>query len=110
MLVLMVILPVFAYDHHLVFLLPALAALWEEIRAGRLGGGWPAALAGAYACLAIPQETHKALYSLVETAPDPFGAPLRGLVLEGKLFAACVVLAACVVAVRRLRPSSPVPT
>jgi hypothetical protein len=98
--VLMVILPVFAYDHHLVLLLLPLAALAVPIASKRLGARWLVPLASAYVCLALPRAVQEGAYALLKTAGGLSGALLRGFVLEARLMAACVVLVACVAAAR----------
>jgi hypothetical protein len=102
--VLMVILPTFAYDHHLVFLLLPLAALAAAIESRRLGARWLVALSAAYVCLAVPRAAQEAALTLMGLVSGPAGRVLRGLVLEARLLAACVVMAACVAAARRESP------
>jgi hypothetical protein len=51
--VLMLITPVFTYEHHLVFMILPLAALGTVIVRGRLGKRWWLPSAAAYGCLAM---------------------------------------------------------
>ena len=99
--VLMVILPSFTYEHHLVFLLLPIVALAASIASGRVAIGWQIALAAAYIVLAAPRSLQQASYDLARSVPDPMGWLLRGVILEVKLVAALVLLAACAASARK---------
>jgi alpha-1,2-mannosyltransferase len=85
--VVMLLLPVYTYEHHLVWSLPAVVAVALAVRDRRLGPGWVPLVAFAVVVLAFDLQDLKALRNSL-----PRG-PLMGLVQELK-FVALVVLGA----------------
>lgn len=98
--VLMVILPVYSYDHHLVFLLLPIFALAVAVESRSLVVRWYLPLTIAYLCLAMPRSVPEAAYDMTRPMQGPLGSLLRGAILEARLAAACIVLAGCLAAAR----------
>jgi len=95
--VLIVISPVYTYEHHLAMLMLPLVAVGAAAMGGRFGQGWILALVLAFGMLSMPWGTVKALAAAQE-------APLGRLILEGKFIAELVLGLGCVVAARRSLP------
>ena len=91
--VLGVITPVYAFVHHLWFLLLPLAATAGALARGRLGPAWWLPLALSYTCLAVPL---RALRAVQRSVPD-----LHWWLQESKFFAAVLLMVACAVATHR---------
>ncbi|MFH1466710.1 MAG: glycosyltransferase family 87 protein [Pseudomonadota bacterium] len=95
----MLVLPVYTYEHHMVWMLVPYAAAFAALRAGRLPRGWWVALVLAYAIQALPLDWLKALYPHLRglgSLRDFVYYPLR----ESKFVAALVVGIACALASR----------
>lgn len=92
--VVMLIVPVYTYEHHLSLLALPLLALCAAIVERRLGWGWAAALLAAY----VPLAWELAALKSFAMRQDP---ALRWALQELKFFALLVVGVACVVAARR---------
>ena len=93
----MVCLPVYTYEHHLVFLLLALASVGTAAQA-RGGRGWLAAAVLLFAVLALPLEWSRA----VQDAAGGLSPWLGVLVRESKFIGEAALLAGCMAAYRRL--------
>lgn len=91
--VLMMVAPVYAYEHHLVFLLLPLAASFTALWTGRLPRAWSLILVPSYAALA---------WSLSSLRVAQRALPsLDWWIQESKFFGAILVGLACVEALRR---------
>jgi len=102
--VLLLVLPVYTYEHHMVWMLVPYAAAFAAAAEGRLGRAALAALVLAYAVQALPLDWLKAAYRQLDVlgpARDPVYYALR----EAKFVAALWAGAACAIAaVRAYRP------
>jgi len=94
----MVIVPVYAYEHHLVLLLLPLAAAAQALSSRRLHPAWSLAVVPAYAALAWP-------LGAVRAASSEVGGVLGWGVQEAKCFAILVIGLACLAAGRGRRGS-----
>lgn len=92
--VLMVLAPVYAYEHHLVFLLLPIVAAFTAWWQGRLPRAWIGLLLPAYVALAWPLSN---LRELQDAAP----LALRWWIQESKFFGAVMFGIACVEVLRR---------
>ncbi len=98
--VLMLILPVYAYEHHMALALLTYAAAWAALCEGRLSRRWGVALVLAYAFQALPLGWLKGIYRALDELGDvrPYVYyPLR----EAKFVALLLTGTACAVAARR---------
>ncbi len=98
--VLMLVLPIYTYEHHMVWMLVPYAAAVAAAADGRLSRGWWVALGLAYLIQALPLDWLKALYKQL----DALG-PLEDIVYyalrESKFIAALLTGVACFVAASR---------
>lgn len=97
--VLMLVLPVYTYEHHMVWMLVPYAAAFAAIAAGRLGRGWWVALGLAYGIQALPLDALKAVYDGLDVLGG-LRDPVYYLLRESKFLAALLAGWACVWAVR----------
>ena len=97
--VVMLLVPVYTYEHHLTMaILPVLAAV-SALREGRLGRAWGALVVLSFAALAWP-------WGAVRRAAKDADGAAAWLIVEAKFFALVLVGLAClVVAWRDRRPS-----
>jgi hypothetical protein len=93
----MLVLPVYTYEHHMVWMLVPYAAAFAALRAGRLPRGWWAVLVLAYAIQALPLDWLKDLYPQLRAL-----GPARDVVYyalrESKFVAALATGLACALA------------
>jgi len=98
--VLMLVLPVYTYEHHMVWMLVPYAAVVAAVAGGRLGRGWWPVLVLAYLVQALPLDMLKALYKELGV----FGGlrdPVYYLLRESKFIAALLTGLACGIAATR---------
>jgi hypothetical protein len=95
--VLLLVLPVYTYEHHMVWMLVSYAAAFAALLDGRLGRGWWAALVVAYAVQALPLDWLKACYPPL-SALGPLRDPAYYLLRESKFIAALLAGLACALA------------
>jgi hypothetical protein len=95
----MVITPAYAFEHHLVFSVPAWIAAAVALAGGRLALAWAAPLALAYVAMAWPLASLRA-------AAGGLPAPTAWLLQEAKCASLIVLGAACSWAVWRPRPAA----
>ncbi len=98
--VVMLVLPLYTYEHHMVSMLVPYAAVFAAARQGRLGKAWWVALGIAYAVQALPLDVLKAMYEWLD-ALGSLRDPVYYLMRESKFLAALLVGLACVVAAGR---------
>lgn len=100
--VMMVLIPVYTYEHHLVQLIFPLVVAGVALAEGRLSRRWAFALVAAYLTLAwwLPAIT-RALRSLA--------GPTAWVLQEAKLFALVIVCLACCLAATHPRPATSAP-
>lgn len=91
--VVMLLLPVFTYEHHLVWALPAVVVAVAALAAGRLGAAWAAPVGLACAAWAFDLASLKEMALYVQGT----AAPLAWLLQEAKLFALLVLGVASVI-------------
>ncbi len=92
--VVMLVVPVYTYEHHLTMAILPLIAVSAAVAQGLLGRGWAAACAVSFAALAWP-------WGAVKQAAKELDGPLAWAVIEAKFFALVVIGLACVVAARK---------
>jgi hypothetical protein len=90
----LLLVPVYTYEHHLIWAIPAIVAAIAATWQGRLEAGWGVALGIAIAALAAPLPDVKELSAML-------GGPAGWVVQEAKFFGLIAVGAACVVAAVR---------
>ncbi|MEM6926736.1 MAG: glycosyltransferase family 87 protein [Myxococcota bacterium] len=90
-LVLMILVPVYTYEHHLVFALPAMSLALVALHLGRLPLGWAVPIGMAVAVLCVPLPTLKGFADEVITKDAEFA---YGAVREAKTVALLTVGAA----------------
>ncbi len=98
--VLMLVLPVYTYEHHMVWMLLPYAAAFAALAEGRLGRAWWVLLVGAYLVQALPLDVLKATYrelGFLGGLRDPVYYLLR----ESKFIAALLTGLACALAALR---------
>ncbi len=98
--VVMLVLPLYTYEHHMVSMLVPYAAVFAAARQGRLGRGWWVALGLAYAVQALPLDALKTVYTWLDglgSLRDPVYYALR----ESKFVAALLTGMACALAAGR---------
>lgn len=104
--VLMLILPVYTYEHHMVWMILPYAAAARACLDGRLGWGWRGGLLVAYAVQAVSLDVLRAIYRVLRDW-GTVGDVLYYVVREGKFAAALFAGTCCLVAARRARQSEP---
>ncbi|MEO0600885.1 MAG: glycosyltransferase family 87 protein, partial [Myxococcota bacterium] len=87
-LVLMILVPVYTYEHHLVFALPAMSLALVALHLGQLPIGWAVPIGVAVAVLCIPLPTLKGFADEVITKDAAFA---YGMVREAKTLALLTV-------------------
>ncbi len=95
--VLLLVIPVYTYEHHMVWMFVPYAAVFTALAAGRLGRGWWFVLVPAYLIQALPLDWLKASYELL----DGLGGlrdPAYYLFRESKFVVALITGVACVLA------------
>ncbi len=98
--VLMLVLPVYTYEHHMVWMLVPYAAAFAALAAGRLGKLWWVLLVLAYLVQALPLDWLKELYSELRVLGG-LREPAYYLLRESKFIAALLTGLACVLAAGR---------
>jgi hypothetical protein len=98
--VVMLVLPVYTYEHHMVWMLLPYAALLAALSSGRLRGWWWGLAALAYAVQALPLDLLKAIYAMLDGL-GPLEDPVYYALRESKFVAALATGAACLVAAGR---------
>ncbi len=101
--VLMLVLPVYTYEHHMVWMLVPYAAVVVAATSGRLGRGWWVALGMAYLIQALPLDLLKEAYKGLG-ALGALRDPVYYLLRESKFLAALLTGLACFLAARRPGP------
>ena len=103
--VLILLVPVYTYEHHLVFAIPAAVVALVGVAQGRLGRGWSVTVALSVAVLLFDLRTLKALATAL---PDALGW-LSGTLRELKFLALIGLLAATALLGTRSAPDDPAP-
>ena len=101
--VLMLVLPVYTYEHHMVWMLVPYAAAFAALSTRRLGGAWWALLLLAYLVQALPLDMLKALYPELKVLGG-LRDPVYYLLRESKFIAALLAGLACAIAASRAPP------
>ncbi len=95
------LIPVYTYEHHLVWAIPGIVLAIAAAASGRLHRAWwiPLGLAVAALCFPLPD--------LKDTATNLLSGPLAWLAQESKFLALWVILGCCVaVGISRGAPAS----
>ncbi len=98
--VLMLVLPVYSYEHHMVWMILPYAAAAAALASGRLGRGWWWVLVSCYLVQALPLDWLKEIYKGLD-ALGSLRQPVYYALRESKFIAALITGLACLLAAGR---------